>query len=230
VEERRFTPGWRSYVSHVLLHSTEVPTVGMSRRLVGRCPCFAMSKAVAIRINLLFIFLSLTACAQRQPATSSHANDGKAAASVHEGEPLNVDFCDLVQAPEKYEQKLIRIRTLYCYCFEDTELYSSKCPVQRSFWVQGSFKKCTNAGRIDDFESPAKDELAFPRWGGHTVGIVAVGRLIGTKGGYGHMNAFAYLFNVECLERAELIDRQGKRPAEMTKEQRRKVEEFENSN
>lgn len=183
-----------------------------------------------MKIILLFILLCLTACTSYQTRKPSEANHSQVAGSTQDETPPTVDLCELLQAPEKYEQKLIRIKALYCYCFEDTELYSSKCPSQRSMWVQGSFQKCKNAGRIDDFESPSKDEPAFPRWGGHTVGIDAIGKLIGTKGGYGHMNKFAYLFDIECLERAELFDLKGKRPAEMTIEQRRKVEAFENSN
>jgi hypothetical protein len=183
-----------------------------------------------MKFILLGILLCLAACGSHQTQKFPESDDPQIAASAKDDEPLKVNFCDLLQFPEKYEQKLIRIKVLYCYCFEDSELFSSKCTIQKSVWLQGSLEKCRDAGRIDDFQSPAKGELAFPRWGGHTVGVVAIGKLIGTKGGYGHMNGFNYLFNIECLERAELFDPQGKRPAAMTKEQRRKVEEFENSN
>ena len=183
-----------------------------------------------MKVILLLLFICTVSCAPQQTNKLPQSSNPHVAASAKDDEPLNVTVCDLLQSPEKYEQKLIRIKALYCYCFEDSELYSSKCPTERSFWVQGSFERCRNAGRIDDFQSPAKGELAFPRWGARTVGIVAVGKLIGTKGGYGHMNEFAYLFNIECLERAELFDLKGKRPAEMTKDERRKVEEFEISN
>jgi hypothetical protein len=183
-----------------------------------------------MKLILLVILLCLAACGPHQTQKSSESNNPQGVASAQGDEPLNVDFCDLLQSPEKYEQKLIRIKAIYCYCFEDSELYSSKCTIKKSAWVQGSFEKCRNAGRVDDFQSPAGDEPAFPRWGGHTVGVVAVGKLIGTKGGYGHMNGFDYLLNIQCLERAELFDRGGKKPPAMTKEQRQKVEEFEDSN
>jgi hypothetical protein len=183
-----------------------------------------------IRIILLSMLLCLAACTSHEINKSPESNNQKVVASANDDEPLNVSLCDLLQSPEKYEQKLIRVKALYCYCFEDSSLYSSKCPAQKSVWVQGSFDKCSNAGRIDDFQSPGKDELSFPRWGAHTVGIVAVGKLVGVKGGYGQMNRFDYLFDIKCLERAELFDLKGRNPAEMPKKQQLQVEEFENSN
>jgi hypothetical protein len=103
-------------------------------------------------------------------------------------------------------------------------LFSSKCSIEKSVWVEGASVECKNPGRIDEIDYPG-----HPGWNDRTVGIVAVGRLVGTKGGYGHMNGYDYLFRIECLERAEIIDRKGNTPAGMTEEQRRKVEEFENS-
>jgi hypothetical protein len=189
------------------------------------------SKEFTMKIILFVMLLCLTGCTQSQTRQSAELNNPQPVASAKEIEPVNVNLCELLQSPEKYEQKLIRIKALYCYCFEDSKLYSSKCITEKSVWVQGSFEKCRNAGLVEDFQSQSKDEPAAKRWGGRTIGVVAVGRLIGTKGGYGHMNQYAYLFNIECLDRAVLFDLQGKRPAEMAlEEQRRKAEEFENAN
>jgi hypothetical protein len=44
------------------------------------------------------------------------------------------------------------------------------------------------------------------------------------------MNSFDYLFNIECFERAEILDQEGFVPKALKPEQRRKVEEFEKSN
>jgi hypothetical protein len=184
----------------------------------------------AMRIILFSILICLASCASHQNNQPPESSRPPVVTAAREDEPLNLNFCELLGSPEKYEQKLVRVKVLYCYCFEDSKLYSSKCAVQKSVWVQGSFNKCSNAGRIDDFQSPGKDEPSFPRWGAHTVGIVAVGKLVGIKGGYGQMNRFDYLFDIKCLERAELFDLKGRDPAAMPKKQQLQVEEFENSN
>jgi len=139
---------------------------------------------------------------------------------------VDVDLCELLQSPEKYDRKNVRVKGYFCDCFENATLYPANCAVQKKMWVQGSLGKCKNAGRIDAFRSAAKDpgENTFGSW---TFGVIAQGRLTGTKGGYGQMNQFDLQFDVDCLEYADLLDRNGKRPSEMIKDQQRKVEEFE---
>jgi hypothetical protein len=184
-----------------------------------------MTKGVTMRFVLLFIFICLASCASPQANKPLESNHPQAAAPAREDEPLNVDFCDLLQSPEKYEQKLIRIKAIYCSCFERAELFSLKCAAQKSVWVEGGTAKCKNPGRVEEF-----GYAGHPGWNDRTVGIVAVGKLVGTKGGYGQMNGYDYLFRIECLERAEVLDRKGNTRADMIREKHRKVEEFENSN
>lgn len=186
---------------------------------------FAMSKDVIMKIVLLSLFICLSSCSPHQTDKPLESNNPQGVASAKEDEPLNVDFCDLLQSPEKYEQKLVRIKAIYCSCFERAELFSLKCDIQKSVWVEGGMEKCKNSGRIDEL-----GYAGHPGWNDRTVAIVALGKLIGIKGGYGQMNGYDYLFRIECLERAEIIDRKGNTPTGMTKEQRLKVEEFENSN
>jgi hypothetical protein len=165
--------------------------------------------------------LILVSCAAQQPQGPKETGSSQVVTSDKE-EPVSVNYCELLQHPKKYEQKLIKIRAIYRYGFEWSELYSLKCSIHKAVWVEGTEAKCKNANRVD--------ELDYAGWGSRTVGIVAVGRLIGTKGGYGHQNGYDYLFKIECLERAEMLDREGKIPQRMSKEQRRKVGAFENTN
>jgi hypothetical protein len=178
-----------------------------------------------MKLVLLSIIICLASCSPYQTNKPPEANNSQGETSAKEDEPLNVDFCDLLQSPEKYEQKLIRIKAVHCSCFERAELFSLKCDIQKSVWVEGSLGKCKNSGRIEEL-----GYAGHPGWNDRTVAIVAVGKLIGTKGGYGQMNGYDYLFRIECLERAEIVDRKGNTPAGMTKEQRHKVEQFESSN
>jgi len=62
-------------------------------------------------------------------------------------------------------------------------------------------------------------------WGSWIFGVVAEGRLVGTNGGYGQMNRYDYLFEIDCLDRAERLDREG-HPDEDVK---KRIEEFEKS-
>jgi hypothetical protein len=142
-------------------------------------------------------------------------------ASNKEKAPVTIAYCELLQSPEKYEQQSVRFKAIYRYGFEWAEFYSLKCATPKSVWVKREGARCENAGRID--------ELDYAGQGGRTVGVVVVGRLVGTKGGYGHLNGYDYLFRVDCLERAEVLDRDGHIPEALTPEQRRKVEAFENS-
>jgi hypothetical protein len=45
-----------------------------------------------------------------------------------------------------------------------------------------------------------------------TFGLVVRGRLTGSKGGFGHLNAYDCLFVVDCVESVELLDKDGHSP------------------
>lgn len=139
---------------------------------------------------------------------------------------LEVDLCELQQSPEKYERQPVRVKGYLCDCFENGTLYAENCPAQKKIWLVGSFNKCKNAARVDGFRSASKNpgEHTF---GGWTFGAILIGRLTGIKGDYGHMGQYDLLFEIECLEHAEMLDRNGRRPSEMPKEQQQKVQEFE---
>ena len=101
------------------------------------------------------------------------------------------------------------------------ELYSLKCSTKKLVWVKGSFEKCTNSARVDEIVY-----AGHPGWDDQILGIKAVGKLIGSRGGYGQLGKFDYLFEIKCLERAELIF-QNRESTISAKEKQRKIEEFE---
>jgi len=188
-----------------------------------------MSKLKLLSALLFPGILFLACCSSYQAnnaSSSTPAGTPNQSPAISDNMTTDVDLCELLQSPEKYERNNVRIKGYFCDCFENATLYPANCAVQKKIWVQGSLARCKNARHIDAFRSAAKDpgENTF---GGWTFGVIAQGRLTGTKGGYGHMNQFDLQFDVDCLEYAELLDRNGKRPSEMTKDQQRKVEEFE---
>jgi hypothetical protein len=141
-------------------------------------------------------------------------------------ETVDVALCDILNEPEKYERKLVRVKGILCDCFENGQIYSSKCADQKKIWVQGEFGTCKNADRIDKFRSTSKSDPER-MWGAWNFAVVAEGRLTGLKGGYGHMNAYDYLFEIDCFQHVELLDTRGYSPASMPEDERRRVEEFE---
>ena len=172
-------------------------------------------------LTLCFLFC-LTSCISAQnnkpPILESQQNKAQA----KEVEIADVSLCELLESPEKFDQKLIRVKAIYRYGFEWSEFYSLKCSTKKRVWVEGAETKCKNAGKVD--------EMDYAGMGGRTVGVVVVGKFTGEKGGYGHMNSFDYLFRIECFEKAKILDRESYVPEALTPEQRHKVEEFEKSN
>ena len=137
-------------------------------------------------------------------------------------ETLDIGVCDLLKEPETYERKLVRLKGILCDCSEDGRLYSSKCADGKKIWVQGEFGTCKNADRIDKFRSASKND-GERMWGSWHFGVIAEGRLTGSKGGYGHMNGYDYLFEIDCFQHAERLDEKSNKPEDL----RRRMEEFE---
>lgn len=175
-------------------------------------------------ILLTSIFLS-AGC--QKPPPAGLADPSTPAPTDERASGALVDVCEILRYPEKYENKPVRFKAYFCDCFENPTIYPAKCEVDKKIWVQGSRDhKCKDAGRIDPFRSTSTVS-AEARYGAWTFGVIGEGRLIGTKGRYGHMNAFDYLFEIDCLEHAELLDKKGRWPKDMPPEQQQKLAAFE---
>ena len=157
-----------------------------------------------------------------QNTKPSISNEPRAAPQVKEKVISNVSFCQLLQSPEKFEQKPVRLKAIFRRGFEKSEFYSLNCPMDKRVWVDGGTNtKCANAGKFDATNFKGDEQ---------TVGVVVVGKLTGTKGNYGHLGAGDYLFHIDCVERYEVLDHKSNGAQYLTPEQRRKVEKFERSN
>ena len=164
-----------------------------------------------MRILLSIVLLSLVSF-HLSSIVNSSADD----------KPLDVDFCDLITSPHNYDQKEVRIKAVHRVGFEWSELYSLKCSPNSSVWVTGIDKYCDG--------SDVKAYNGRDTFNGRTVGLVAVGRLHG-EGGYGHMNAFDFKFEVRCIEKAEiLLKGDSVIPQALSKKQRDKIKKWESSN
>lgn len=145
-----------------------------------------MKTIITCIILTAFIFNSL----DRQDYALKH---GPASASV-----IDVSFCDLVRQPKLYDRKIVRVKAIYRYGFEWSELYCLGCREAGIIWVELG----------DSFESNTKKKIASKVKdvgdNGRTVKIVAVG-IFYTDGGYGHLGAYKYKYVIDYLEQAEVI-------------------------
>jgi hypothetical protein len=122
-----------------------------------------------------------------------------------------VAFCDLIRNPKVHDQKTVRIKAIYRYGYEWSELYCLDCIDAGKVWVELDDSFATNtdiklAKRIGD--------NGFP---GRTVSIVAVGEFYGTGGGYGHQGSYRYKFRITRLEQASILLNDSPIPAKLPK-------------
>jgi hypothetical protein len=110
---------------------------------------------------------------------------------VRSGEPLEVQFCDLLINPQ--EGRVVRTTAIYRYGFEWSELYCPAC--QGAVWLEGSEDIKLN----HSIKRKLKSSNA-----GRTIKVTLVGRMV-TGGGYGHMGAYRSKFVVERYEKADVL-------------------------
>lgn len=179
--------------------------------------------AVILRITTCCLLAGLASC----PPCPANKNGG--APPAKESQPLSVNFCDLVKSPKGFDGREVRVKAVYRYGEEWSELYSLRCVSEKVWetgvWAAGTRASCQNP------DVPAEElsrSGATPN--GRAVGVVVVGTFHASERGYGHMKGFAYELEIKCVERAEVLLREVSWvPQALTPEQRRKVEAFEDS-
>jgi hypothetical protein len=169
--------------------------------------------------------LALTGCASGG-ALGAPAPGAKGLAA----QPL-VSYCDLVASPVKYLGKPVRVVGVYRVGFEWQQLYSTRCPEGYSSWVEWTGSDyCADVqqpkpGPSDSSESSQEEES--PEFAGATLGMIARGTLTGGDGaGYGHMNAFTFQFDLDCLEYLEFLDSRSYHVHALTPDMRQEIERF----
>jgi hypothetical protein len=162
------------------------------------------------RIFVVSIATAFLACGNAPPVENTQPHQTS--------ELIDVDFCELVGSPEEYLNRSVQVRAILCDCFENSEIYSVRCGDAKSVWVEGGRKPCSAEARFDSTRRELADNPGEQNYGSWNFGVVAIGRLDGVTGGYGHMNAFDYRFEIDCLEHHELLDKKGFRPQASTPE------------
>ena len=126
-------------------------------------------------------------------------------------EAATVAYCDLIRSPELYDQKTIRVKAIYRYGNEWSELYCGDCVKDHQTWVDfdDSFETHTEAN--------VAKKLGDNGFRGRTVSVVMIGTFHSSGGGYGHMGAYRFQLLVSSVEQAEIILNDSPMPAAIPK-------------
>jgi hypothetical protein len=159
-----------------------------------------------IAMNLRILFMLVVSSAYVQ----AHAQNPKRPSHKREIIP-NVSYCQLIQYPTRYRNKIVTVSANLFGGFEVSALEDFQCDEERSIWVEfsDSYKACT----------PNEVDVAFDHiFSGGTMSsnratIVATGKFqVAPKyrsmknspyafiGGFGHLNRYPFQFTVKCLK------------------------------
>ena len=136
-----------------------------------------------------------------------------------------VSYCDLLQSPEKYDKKTVRVKVLYIRGFEVSALEDPECKTDKSTWVEfdSASRQCTKVEMQKEFDrvfyTPRKKKkgvIEIP--GSERAELTVVGQFNGPKPGipigpegkrvltgYGHLNGFNYQFVIRCIEEVKPV-------------------------
>ncbi len=135
---------------------------------------------------------------------------------------VDVSLCDLIADPSRFAGQHVRVRAVYRYGFEWSELYSLRCDSGargRQVWVEFG----------DEYERTTKRSVRRQVGNhgaiGRTVGVVAIGTV--QQGGYGHMGVYALKFEISRLESARILMQESPSPSALPAVARKRVEDFE---
>lgn len=124
-----------------------------------------------------------------------------ASGAVRSEQPV-LDFCDVVRDPAKYDGKVVRVRGIYRYSFEVSELAGAGCLGKaRRAWVSQGDASCPNSKSIGGEE-----------FYGRLVDIVAVGKFSSTGGHFGHLGEYPFQLQITCVESATVMPERPSRP------------------
>ena len=118
----------------------------------------------------------------------------------------NINYCDLIREPLKYDKKVFRIKAVYIVGFEGSVMTDNHCEeANAATWVEFApdIEKSTDAKIWEKFETltnttpiVTKSKFDFPI---RRIEVIWIG-LFEANGAYGHMNAFDYQFTIQKIE------------------------------
>jgi hypothetical protein len=136
---------------------------------------------IAMNLRILFMI----GCVISLCTLQAHAQNPR---RLHKrGVIPNVSYCQLIQNPTRYRNKIVTVTANLFGGFEVSALEGFQCDEDRSIWVEfsDSYKTCTpnevNVAFAPKYRSMKNSPYAF-------------------IGGFGHLNRYPFQFTVKCLK------------------------------
>jgi hypothetical protein len=135
--------------------------------------------------------------------TTSHLSDShlseKGGWREQTSEHQAVNFCDLVNHANLYENKMISTRAIAVAAFESAYLYDSLCDSKE----QRVYFEYENEQAAKDLEALLGD---FVRGNVRKADVTIIGRFESSnKEGYGHLNSFRFRFTIIKVVKGESV-------------------------
>lgn len=156
-----------------------------------------MSLQLVLCGSLLFVILFQSG----QGAENRHVNKGR---------PTAVEYCVLLQNPDRYDGKEVTVHATYRYGFEWQEIFCLECRKLGKTWLEFD----------DDLTRQSRTELKkWPKDQG-TINAVFIGTF--SKGTYGD-GGFRFQLRVKVISDSEVISKRGWDPERLSPTARKKV-------
>ncbi len=140
-----------------------------------------------------------------------------------------VNLCGVIEAPQTYVGKTLKVRAAVRKGFESFDMYSVKCSKTPNTTVPLDYSEELRERESVACEGSTPIEpLSHPLMGAKTFGVVAVGKFE-ARPDPPYVNPFRYAFVISCFESVITLDDRGYIPASLTPEDRAKIDKFESN-
>ena len=127
-------------------------------------------------------------------------------------EPVDVEFCELVTAPQSFRDRLVRVRAVFETTFEWRRLYDDACLSSKNY-VWPVFE-CDTIESCERFRLLLKKNMTGDPFSGQRVIVVLLGRFRETnnpKRGYGVQSGLRFQLEISKIETTERISKTPRR-------------------
>jgi len=138
--------------------------------------------------NTILLVLAFVASGQQSIALSQ---------TSQQSDIPTVTYCDLVRDKESYKDKTVRLRTIYRFGFEWSDIYCLECLESEGILLEFASEMCDGSKKIKGLSK--------------TVKIQFVGKFL-TGGGFGRFHDYPNKFVVSCVEKVKTIAKDSRIP------------------
>jgi hypothetical protein len=111
---------------------------------------------------------------------------------------MDITLCELLKNPEKYDEKVVRVKGIYRNFFELSELYCPDCyDENKRVWIEST--------EIRDECLSSRETKRLRK--GKTLLVVFVGKFQASQSSYGHLNAYKFQIDVTCVEKSKILSK-----------------------